>query len=242
MDRVASRCWFRDKSHAWRQGMIKAERANKVDIEVIPDESLDEAGPPRGTVTCKKVDLSIYDESHNDPHVTDLSELNNFEEAPLLGVVRRRFFDLQVYTYVGEVMIAVNPYKYYQHLVEMPSPLTHFGRGDPPHVRAIASFAFRNIRNLHAEIKSSDSDSDNQGIIVSGESGAGKTEACKNVMKYLVALTLEYQQQSGVLCRLLLLCIIGFVLRAATVGGSLPAWCVRPRSACMYVGSRRTVC
>lgn len=177
--------------------MIVAEHGNKLDIKPIPDDSLDADGPVRGTVTVKKSEVAIFDESHNDEKVVDLSELNNFEEAPLLGVVRRRFFDLQVYTYVGEVMIAVNPYKYYQHLVDMPSPLTHYSRGDPPHVRAVASFAFRNIRNIHAAVTSTDSDKVNQGIIVSGESGAGKTEACKNVMKYLVALTLEYQQQAG---------------------------------------------
>jgi len=197
MNRVGSRVWFKDKTHLWRQGQVLSEKPKNVELEVIPDPNLDVDGPVKGSITCKKQDLAVFDECHNDPSIVDLSELNNFEQAPLLGVVRRRFFDLQVYTYVGEVLIAVNPYKYYEHLVKMPAPLSHYDHGEAPHVRAIAAFAFRNIRNIHAKIQTTDSTKVNQGIIVSGESGAGKTEACKNVMKYLVELTLEYQEQAG---------------------------------------------
>ena len=203
MDKVGTVCWIRDKLHGWRQGTIASDNGAKLQVRVTPDPTLDiesKTATSQRLVTVKKSDTQIFDDSHNDNSVFDLSELNNFEEAPLLGTVRRRFFQLQVYTYVGEVMIAVNPYKYYEHLVKMPSPLKQYGIGEEPHVRAIASFAFRNIRELHAEVKSTDSDKVNQGIIVSGESGAGKTEACKNVMKYLVALTLEHQEQSGLFC------------------------------------------
>lgn len=198
MEMTGTRVWCRHKDDIWRQAIVRKDFGDKVKVDIVPDPSLDTTDEGISATHVKK-DLAVFDDSHIDDAIIDLSRLNNFEEAPLLGLVRRRFFQLKVYTYVGEVMIAVNPYNYYEHLVQMPAPLTHYTLAHEPHVRAIASFAFRNIQALKKSVSATDIDKVNQGIIVSGESGSGKTEACKNVMKYLVALTLEHQKNEGIL-------------------------------------------
>ena len=56
--------------------------------------------------------------------ICDLSECNMLSEAPLLDVLRRRFLKKKpdVYTYVSDIVVAINPYKYFDHLF----PITTF--------------------------------------------------------------------------------------------------------------------
>ena len=117
-------------------------------------------------------------------------------EAPLLHLLRCRYKEDQIYTAVGKnLLISVNPYKNIAGLYE--NPLKFFNIEEPnerdfletdtdaddmkPHVYKIANNA------LNALITSDRS----QSLIVSGESGAGKTEASKKLMHYLVAANLQ---------------------------------------------------
>ncbi|CAG0926234.1 unnamed protein product, partial [Notodromas monacha] len=93
-------------------------------------------------------------------------------EATLLNNVRLRYLKDKIYTYVGNILVAVNPYNDIQDLYSTQTISRYRGKSLgllPPHVFAIADKAFRDMKVL----------SQSQSMIVSGESGAGKTESTK---------------------------------------------------------------
>ena len=109
--------------------------------------------------------------------VEDNTQLMHLHEPSLLHNIRCRYAKDLIYTYTGYIMIAVNPYKklscYNEGIMA-----TYRGKSlgvMPPHVYAMADRAYRSMKV----------DGTSQSILVSGESGSGKTESCKIVMKYL---------------------------------------------------------
>eukprot|EP00127_Corallochytrium_limacisporum_P002284 Clim_evm72s109 gene=Clim_evmTU72s109 len=108
--------------------------------------------------------------------VDDLTGLTYLHEADVLHTLATRYSFDQIYTYSGVVLVAVNPFKrlplYEENIMRN---YTGKSLGElEPHVFAVAEAAFRDM-----EMQSKD-----QSIIVSGESGAGKTESAKYVMRY----------------------------------------------------------
>ncbi|XP_073711800.1 myosin VIa isoform X7 [Misgurnus anguillicaudatus] len=99
-------------------------------------------------------------------------------EATLLNNVRVRYSKDRIYTFVANILIAVNPYYEIPKLYSPETISQYKGRSLgtlPPHVFAIADKAYRDMKVLKMS----------QSIIVSGESGAGKTENTKFVLRYL---------------------------------------------------------
>ena len=92
-----------------------------------------------------------------------------------------RFQVGSIYTYIGEVCVSMNPYR--QMNIYGPETIKNYkGRElfeNPPHIFAIADCAYRILKQRHQDTC----------ILISGESGAGKTEASKIIMKYIAAVT-----------------------------------------------------
>uniref|UniRef100_A0A9J7Y6E0 Myosin VIIBa n=1 Tax=Cyprinus carpio carpio TaxID=630221 RepID=A0A9J7Y6E0_CYPCA len=113
--------------------------------------------------------------------VDDMIRLGDLNEAGLLRNLLVRFKEGAIYTYTGSILVAVNPYQllpiYTPEQVEL---YTDRRLGDlPPHVFAIADSCFFNMRRNRKD----------QCCIISGESGAGKTESTKLMLQFLAAVS-----------------------------------------------------
>ncbi|KAL7749084.1 Myosin type-2 heavy chain 1 [Sorochytrium milnesiophthora] len=108
--------------------------------------------------------------------VEDLTTLSYLHEPAVLHNIRTRFAQHNIYTYSGIVLIAMNPFQRV-HIYSADVVRAYSGkrRGElEPHLFAVAEDAFRGMIR----------DGRNQSIIVSGESGAGKTVSAKYIMRY----------------------------------------------------------
>uniref|UniRef100_A0A914V882 Unconventional myosin-VI n=1 Tax=Plectus sambesii TaxID=2011161 RepID=A0A914V882_9BILA len=110
--------------------------------------------------------------------VDDNCALMFLNEGTLLNNIRLRYQRDQIYTYVANILISVNPYQQIKDLYNSATIKQYQGKSLgvlPPHIFAIADKAYRDMKRLK----------ESQSIIVSGESGAGKTESQKCILRYL---------------------------------------------------------
>ncbi|KAI4494761.1 hypothetical protein M0804_000962 [Polistes exclamans] len=163
--------WVRDP----QEGFIIGKFMDMVDGDalIVP---LDKKYPQR---TCPLDE--VYPAGEYTKDVEDNCALMYLNEATLLNNIRTRYFKDSIYTYVANILIAVNPYCEVRNLYSPKTIKDYKGKSlgeTPPHVFAIADKAFRDMKVLKQS----------QSIIVSGESGAGKTESTKYLLRYLCDL------------------------------------------------------
>ena len=132
---------------------------------------------------CRQVDsLPLQNEGMTDEGVDDMTSLNYLHEPSILDNLRRRHKSDLPYTYTGEIVIAINPYQWL-NIYSMQLMEQHAGNLrheiSPPHVYATSAAAYRGLRDYN----------NNQSILVSGESGAGKTETVKILMGHIAHIS-----------------------------------------------------
>ncbi|KAL4657338.1 unconventional myosin-Ic-like isoform X1 [Arapaima gigas] len=109
--------------------------------------------------------------------VQDFVLLENYtSEAAFIDNLRKRFKENLIYTYIGSVLVSVNPYKeldiYSRQNMERYRGVSFYEIS--PHIFAVSDNAYRSMRTERRD----------QCILISGESGAGKTEASKKILQY----------------------------------------------------------
>eukprot|EP00035_Acanthoeca_spectabilis_P040063 m.67090 g.67090 ORF g.67090 m.67090 type:complete len:1274 (+) comp9847_c0_seq3:175-3996(+) len=131
--------------------------------------------------TSFTVDTSaVFRVSSDAGSVEDNTQLMFLNDPSLLFNVKQRYDADLMYTYTANILIAVNPYHeipiYGDAFIQQYSGAS-LGTL-PPHVFALANRAFTALRATGSS----------QAMVVSGESGAGKTETCKHIMRFLAAV------------------------------------------------------
>ncbi|XP_053732665.1 unconventional myosin-Ib isoform X1 [Synchiropus splendidus] len=122
--------------------------------------------------------------------VGDMVLLEPLSEDSFLENLKKRFDHNEIYTYIGSVVISMNPYRSLP--IYTPDKVEEYRNRNfyelSPHIYALADEAYRSLR---------DQDKD-QCILITGESGAGKTEASKLVMSYVAAVCGKGQEVNKV--------------------------------------------
>ncbi|KAK7153686.1 hypothetical protein R3I94_007160 [Phoxinus phoxinus] len=110
----------------------------------------------------------------------DLVNLEVLDEEIIITHLQKRYQDMQIYTYVGDILIALNPFQNLSIYSPQFSKLYHGMKRstNPPHIFATADAAYQSMVTL----------SKDQCIIISGESGAGKTESAHLIVQHLTFL------------------------------------------------------
>jgi len=110
--------------------------------------------------------------------VDDLAQLSSIDDSVVMATLKTRHEKDEIYTKNGAVLIAINPYKTI-HLYDDGKLAQYKGsmslESEPPHIFAVSATAHRAMI----------SNGVNQALVISGESGAGKTESARFILQYL---------------------------------------------------------
>ncbi|XP_015892138.2 myosin-6 isoform X2 [Ziziphus jujuba] len=165
---VGSLVWVEDPDAAWLDGEVVAVKGEEIKVLCTSGK----------TVVVKASNVYPKDAEAPPCGVDDMTKLAYLHEPGVLDNLRSRYDINEIYTYTGNILIAVNPFTRLPHLYDSHMMQQYKGAafGElSPHPFAVADAAYRLMMN----------EGISQSILVSGESGAGKTESTKLLMRYL---------------------------------------------------------
>ncbi|RHZ34840.1 hypothetical protein DYB37_009606, partial [Aphanomyces astaci] len=170
--------WGRNKTqkdgatYSWVRGTLCGDEVDFEDGRTVPWSTIDTSMEIlRGNVTCP-MDLD------------DLGMLTHLNEPSMVHCLEERFLADKVYCHTGDMLLAVNPFKVIPKLYDVSAfqstIASSSNRRRHPHVFTTAHETYRALTvDKHK----------NQTVLVSGESGSGKTETTKFIMQYLAAVS-----------------------------------------------------
>uniref|UniRef100_A0A4W3JUZ9 Myosin heavy chain 10 n=1 Tax=Callorhinchus milii TaxID=7868 RepID=A0A4W3JUZ9_CALMI len=159
--------WIPSERHGFEAASIRGEQGDEVVVELMENgkkamvnkDDIQKMNPPKFS------------------KVEDMAELTCLNEASVLYNLKDRYYSGLIYTYSGLFCVVINPYKnlpiYAEQIIEMYRGKKRHEM--PPHIYAISESAYRSMLQ----------DREDQSILCTGESGAGKTENTKKVIQYL---------------------------------------------------------
>uniref|UniRef100_A0A2C9UDX1 Uncharacterized protein n=1 Tax=Manihot esculenta TaxID=3983 RepID=A0A2C9UDX1_MANES len=165
---VGSFVWVDDPDVSWIDGEVTEIKGDNIKINCTSGK----------TVVAKASDVHPKDLEFPTGGVDDMTKLAYLHEPGVLYNLKCRYSGNEIYTYTGNILIAVNPFQRLPHLYDSGIMGRYKGAaiGElTPHPFAVADSAYRQMIN----------EGISQAILVSGESGAGKTESTKMLMRYL---------------------------------------------------------
>ncbi|CAL4927330.1 unnamed protein product [Urochloa decumbens] len=165
---VGSAVWLEDPGEAWVDGVVTEIKGREATVATTNGK----------TVLASLGSIYPKDTEAPPSGVDDMTKLAYLHEPGVLYNLSCRYGLNEIYTYTGNILIAVNPFQRLPHLYDVHMMEQYKGAtfGElSPHLFAIADACYRALINDHGS----------QSILVSGESGAGKTETTKMLMRYL---------------------------------------------------------
>ncbi|OOF92273.1 hypothetical protein ASPCADRAFT_153869 [Aspergillus carbonarius ITEM 5010] len=189
---VGTRAWQPDPTEGWVASEVKEKLVEGDKVQLI---FLMENGETK-TLETTQAELQVDNNPKLPPLMNpamleaseDLTNLSHLNEPAVLQAIKLRYAQKEIYTYSGIVLIATNPFARVDSLYVPQMVQVYAGKhraSQAPHLFAIAEEAFADMLR----------DGKNQTIVVSGESGAGKTVSAKYIMRYFA--TRESSDQPG---------------------------------------------
>ncbi|XP_014895995.1 unconventional myosin-Va isoform X4 [Poecilia latipinna] len=175
----SARVWIPDAEEVWKS------------VELTKDYKNDDASLQLMLEDGTTIDHKLDPKTKNLPYLrnpdilvgeNDLTALSYLHEPAVLHNLKVRFIDSKlIYTYCGIVLVAINPYETLPiYGTDIINAYSGQNMGDmDPHIFAVAEEAYKQMAR----------DERNQSIIVSGESGAGKTVSAKYAMRYFATVS-----------------------------------------------------
>ncbi|XP_052864967.1 myosin heavy chain, muscle isoform X4 [Anopheles cruzii] len=162
-------CWVPCEKEGYVQGEIKATKGELVTV-----------GLPGGETKDYKKDLVGQVNPPKYEKCEDMSNLTYLNDASVLHNLRQRYYAKLIYTYSGLFCIVINPYKRYPLYTNRCAKMYRGKRRNevPPHLFSVSDGAYVNMLTNH----------ENQSMLITGESGAGKTENTKKVIAYFATI------------------------------------------------------
>ncbi|KAI8638134.1 P-loop containing nucleoside triphosphate hydrolase protein [Parasitella parasitica] len=187
-----TKAWFEDDDEAWVSASVLTKEESGTGVKIIFQDDNDETRQHAFESTyalLEKQKGANLPPLRNPPKIEnteDLTNLSYLNEPSVLNTIRARYFQRNIYTYSGIVLIAANPFAkvplYEPDIIQQYSGRR---RGElEPHLFAIAEDAYRCMVR----------EKSNQTVVVSGESGAGKTVSATHIMRYFATAD---DQESG---------------------------------------------
>jgi len=170
--------WTPSTKHGFRTSTIVSIQNDSYIVETRDDEN-PAAG---GQSTVRRDEVRPFFDYGPEKTWADNTAMVHLDDANILDNIRRRYHRDEIYTYTANVLLAVNPYK------SLPGMYSQEKVGEyrnkslgsmPPHPYSIADTAYRHLLRQRQ----------NQALVISGESGAGKTETAKVTMHYLTQVS-----------------------------------------------------